>query len=77
MVEMMEFQEFSESDCLMSDSDHSTWNLQDRYEEEITMSVRKELAPALRDLIQHGLMPVSRRTVLFIILNNFHNCRFF
>lgn len=26
--------------------------------EELTVAVRKHLAPALRDLIQHGLMPV-------------------
>lgn len=26
---------------------------------EVTMAVRKHLTPALRDLMQHGLMPVS------------------
>lgn len=30
---------------------------------EVTVAVRKHLAPALRDLIQHGLMPVS---IMFI-----------
>ena len=27
--------------------------------DELTLTVRKDLTPALRDLIQHGLMPVS------------------
>nr|XP_045596477.1 RUN domain-containing protein 1-like isoform X2 [Procambarus clarkii] len=39
--------------------------------EELTVAVRKHLAPALRDLIQHGLMPVGQSKSLVPFLSCF------
>ncbi|KAK7071162.1 RUN [Halocaridina rubra] len=41
------------------------------YHEELTIAVRKQLAPALRDLIQHGLMPVGQSQSLVPFLSCF------
>ncbi|XP_077978464.1 RUN domain-containing protein 1-like [Glandiceps talaboti] len=54
----------SESDYT-SDSEETPWT---RPLDEVTIAVRKKLAPALRDLFQHGLMKMSRsRTVMLPI----------
>lgn len=44
---------------------------------QVTAAVRKALAPALRDLIQHGLMPVGLITsliVFFQLMDGLYGC---
>ncbi|XP_066944735.1 RUN domain-containing protein 1-like isoform X2 [Macrobrachium rosenbergii] len=41
------------------------------YHEDLVLAVRKQLAPALRDLIQHGLMPVGQSQSLVPFLSCF------
>ncbi|XP_068212199.1 RUN domain-containing protein 1-like [Palaemon carinicauda] len=41
------------------------------YHEELVIAVRKQLAPALRDLMQHGLMPVGQSQSLVPFLSCF------
>ena len=54
--------EVASNSIALADSDYtsdSESNPTVERNEELTLTIRKQLAPALRDLMQHGLMPVS------------------
>ena len=54
--------EVASNSIALADSDYtsdSESNPTVERNEELTLTIRKQLAPALRDLMQHGLMPVG------------------